>query len=42
MVALALAAALFEFHSPFWLDLHLRLYAESGRVKVEHQMPPEA
>ena len=42
MLALALVAALFEFQSPFWLDLHHRLYAESGRVKVEHQMPPEA
>src|SRR3982751_3607389 len=42
MVAFALVAALFEFHSPFWLDLHHRLYAESGRLQIEHQMPPEA
>jgi hypothetical protein len=42
MVALALLAALFEFHSPFWLDLHHRLYAESGRLQIEHQMPPDA
>jgi len=42
MLALVLAAALFEFHSPFWLDLHHRLYAESGRVEVKHEMPPEA
>jgi len=42
MLALALLAALFEFHSPFWLDLHHRLYAESGLVKVEHKLPPEA
>jgi hypothetical protein len=42
VLALALVAALFEFHSPFWLDLHHRLYAESARVQIEHRMPPEA
>jgi hypothetical protein len=39
MLALALLAALFEFHSPFWLDLHHRLYPESAPCCSPHDPP---